>query len=68
MQLFASQITFNSMKVEDNRRVYEGEDAFLRLPTRFGKSVRYKVLSFAYLTTINKASWVQGRVATPLPC
>ena len=35
----------NSIKVEDNRRVYESEDAFLRLPTSFGKSVRYGVLS-----------------------
>ena len=38
------------MKVEDNRRVYEGKDAYLRLPTSFGKSVRYEVLSFACLT------------------
>ena len=34
------------MNVEDNRRVYEGKDAFLWLPTSFGTSVRYKVLSF----------------------
>ena len=50
------------MNVEDNRRVYEGKDAFLRQPTSFGKSVCYKVLSFACLT-VNKASWVQGGVA-----
>ena len=55
------------MNVEDNRQVYEGEDAFLRLPTSFGKSVRYEVLSFACLT-INKASWVQGGVAKLLSC
>ena len=34
------------MKVEDNCCVYKGEDAFLRLPTSFGKSVCYEVLSF----------------------
>ena len=33
IQPFASRITFNSMNVEDNRRVYEAKDAFLRLPT-----------------------------------
>ena len=38
---------------------------FMRLPTSFDKSVRYEVLSFACLT-VNKASWVQGEVATPL--
>ena len=47
------------MNVEDSRRVYEAKDAFLWLPTSFGKSVHYKVLSFACLT-VNKASWVQG--------
>ena len=52
-------ITFNSMAVEDNHCVYEGEAPFLRLPTIFGKSVRYKVLSFA-CSIVNKASWVQG--------
>ena len=62
-----SRITFNSMNVEDNRRVYEAKDAFLRLPTSFGKSVRYEVPSFACLT-VSKASWVQGGVATPLSC
>ena len=67
IQLFASRITFNSMNVEDNHRVYEAKDAFLRLPTSFGKSVRHEVLSFACLT-VNKASWVQGRVATPSSC
>ena len=46
-------------KVKDNRRVYEGEDAFLGLTTSFGKSVRYEVLSLACLT-VKKASWVQG--------
>ena len=35
------------MKVEDNQRVYEGEDAFLRLPNSLGKSVHFKVLSVA---------------------
>ena len=39
--------------------VYEAKDAFLRLPTSFGKSVRYEVLSFTCLT-VNKASWIQG--------
>ena len=53
------------MNVEDNRRVYEGKDAFLRLPTSFGKSVHYKVLSFACLT-VNTASWVQGGVEVTL--
>ena len=57
IQPFASRL--NSMNAEDNRRVYEAKDAFLRLPTSFGKSVRYEVLSFACLT-VNKASWVQG--------
>ena len=55
------------MNVEDNRRVYEGKDAFMRLPTSFRKSVRYEVLPFACLT-VNQASWVEGRVATPLSC
>ena len=32
------------MNVEDNRRVYEARDAYLQLPTSFGKSVRYEVL------------------------
>ena len=67
IQPFASRITFNSMNVEDNRRVYEAKDAFLRLPTSFGKAVRYEVPSFACLT-VNKASSVQGGVATPLSC
>ena len=49
------------MNVED-RRVYEGKDVFLRLPTSFCKSVRYEVLSFACLT-VNKASWVEGGVS-----
>ena len=51
-------ITFNSMNVEDNRRVYEGKDAFLWLPTSFRKSVCYEVLSFA----------CEDGVATPLSC
>ena len=55
IQPFASRITFNSINVEDNRGVYEAKDGFLRLPTSFGKSVRYEVLSFACLT-VNKAS------------
>ena len=59
IQPFASRITFNSMNVEDNRHVYEAKDAFLQLPTSVGKSVCYKVLSFACLT-VNKASLVQG--------
>ena len=42
----------------DNSHVHEAKDAFLRLPTSFGRSVRYEVLSFACLT-VNKASWVQ---------
>ena len=45
MQPFASWTTFNSMKVEDNRRVYEEENAFSC--GSFGKSVSYEVLSFA---------------------
>ena len=48
------------MNVEENRRVYKAKDAFLRLLTSFGKSVRYKVLSFACLTVRQIASWVQG--------
>ena len=67
IQPFANRITFNSMNVEDNRRVCEAKDAFSWLPTSFGKSVRYGVLSFACLT-VDKASWVQGGVATPLSC
>ena len=59
IQPFASRITFNSMNVEDNCRVYKAKDAFLRLLTSFSKSVRYEVLSFACLT-VNKANWVQG--------
>ena len=39
----SSWITFISMNVEDNCRVYKGEDAFLQLPTSFRKSVRYEV-------------------------
>ena len=31
IQPFASRITFNSMNVEDNRRVYEAKDAFFFL-------------------------------------
>ena len=50
----------NSVNVKDNRRVYEGKDAFLRLPTSFGKSVHYEVLSFACLS-VNKASQVGYR-------
>ena len=34
------------MKVKDNCHVYEGEDAFLRVPTSFSKSVCYELLSF----------------------
>ena len=44
MQPFASWTTFNSRKVEDNRCVYEGKNAFSC--GSFGKSVRYEVLSF----------------------
>ena len=50
------------MKVKDNRRVYEGKDAFLGLTTSFGKSVRYKVLSFACLT-VKKCELGAGLVA-----
>ena len=67
IQLFANRITFNSMNIEDNCRVYKAKDAFLCLPTSFGKSVRYEVLSFAYLT-VNKVSWVQSGVAMLLSC
>ena len=56
---FASWITFNFKNVEDNRRVYKGKDAFLWLPTSFGNSVRYEVLSFACLT-VSKARYLQG--------
>ena len=55
IQPFASWITFHSMNVEDNSRVYEAKDAFLRLPTSFGRSVHYEVVSFACLT-VSKAS------------
>ena len=37
IQPFASLITFNSKNVEDNHRVYKGKDAFLWLPTSFGR-------------------------------
>ena len=40
-----SCLPVDSMNVEDNGHVYEGKDAFLRLPTSFGESVRYEVLS-----------------------
>ena len=53
--------------MKDDCCVDESEDAFLRLPTSFGKPARYEVLSFACLT-VNKATWVQGGVATPLSC
>ena len=33
------RITFNSKKVEATCHIYEGKDAFLRLPTSFGKSI-----------------------------
>ena len=46
IQPFTNLNTFNSMNVEDNRYLYEGKDAFLRLPTSFCKSVQYEVLSF----------------------
>ena len=61
IQPFSSWITFNSKNVEDNHHVYEGKDAFLWLPTSFGKSVRYMVLSFTCLT-VNKAWYLQGGV------
>ena len=68
IKAFASRITFNSMNVEDNRRVYE--DAFLRLPTSFGKSVRYEVPSFACLTATgglaNEASTFYKKLASLL--
>ena len=60
MQPCSSCITLHSMKIEEN---HQGEGAFLRLSTSFGKSVCYEVLSFTCLT-INKASWTLGRVAT----
>ena len=47
------------MKVKDNCRVYEGEDASLWLPTSFSKSERYEELSFVCMT-LNKMSWVQA--------
>ena len=49
IQPFASRITLNSMNIEDNLRVYKAKDAFLRLLTSFGKSVRYEVLSICML-------------------
>ena len=55
------------LQLEDNRRVYVDKDAFLRLSTSFSKSVRYKVLSFVWLT-LNKTSWIQSGVATLLSC
>ena len=67
IQPFVSLITFNSMNVEDDRRVCEGKDTIWGLSTSFCKSVRYKVLLFACLTA-RKASWVQGREATQLSC
>ena len=35
------RITFNSKKVEATCCIYEGKDAFLWLPTSFGKSILY---------------------------
>ena len=67
IQPSAGWIISNSINVEDNCRVYKGKYAFLLLPTSFGKSVCYEVLSLACLI-VNKASWVQGGVATPLSC
>ena len=61
------EFTFNSMNIEDDRHVCKGKDAFSWLPTSFGTSVHYEVLSFVCLT-VNKASWVQAGVATPLSC
>ena len=40
--------------------MYKGKDAFVQLPTSFGESVRYKVLSFVCLT---KVRWVWDVVA-----
>ena len=60
MQPCSSWITLHSMIIEEN---HQGEGAFLRLSTSFDKSVCYEVLSLTCLT-INKASWIQGRVAT----
>ena len=54
--------------MEDNCRVYEGEDAFfLRITTSFVKSVRYEVLSFACLT-VTKNELGTGQIATLLSC
>ena len=50
----------SAAKVKDNCPVYEGEDAFLRVPTSFGKPLRYEVLSFACLT-VNKRVGGIGR-------
>ena len=51
------------MNVEDNRHVYEGKDAFLRLyiPTSFSKPVHYKVLSFAYHKPSELGTWQGSR-------
>ena len=49
------------MNVDDNR---EAKDAFLWLPTSFGKSIRYKVLSFACLI-VKKASWGENSLTEP---
>ena len=54
------------MKVEAVCRIYKGKDVLVCLPTSFGKSVRYEVLSFACMT-VNKASEEHvGRVARQL--
>lgn len=52
IQPFASWITKNI------HHVYKGKYAFLWLPTSFGKSVCYKVLSFACLA-VNKVRYLQ---------
>ena len=59
-------------KVEAIWRIYKGEDVFLQLPTSFGKSVHYEVLSFTCLTVkknelgIGWSSYVIVLVVSPL--
>ena len=54
------QVEYFQLHEKDNRRIYEGEDAFLGLTTSFGKSIRYEVLSFACLTVKKRVGYRAG--------
>ena len=64
--LLSVTINFNSMKLEAVRRIYKGKDALVCLPTSFGKSVCYEVLSFACFTVNNVSEEHVGREARQL--